>query len=261
MKILDTLIDSLNGKDLAVKNVCCGAFWTMVTTRNSGLASTYREQDFKDSDDHCMINDAGRLTEKLAGDLAEYARSDDTVAASIGMATINSLIEVDEHRCRDIGAYEILAEKGRNLDVAVVGHFPFIPKLRDVARNVWVIEKQARPGDFAESEAKNILPKADVVSLTGTAFINHTIEELLSLCRDSYVVLTGPTSPLTPVLFDFGIDAICGTQVVNVDNVERFVMQAAIFKQIRHQGCATVNNDGLALHMLKYRYIVTDCLM
>ena len=74
------------------------------------------------------------------------------------------------------------------------------------------------------------------MSLTGTAFINHTIEELLSLCRGSYVVLTGPTSPLSPVLFDFGIDAICGTKVVNMENVKCFVMQAAIFKQIKHQG-------------------------
>lgn len=236
MKILDALIDSLTGKDLPVTNVCCGAFWTAVTTRGTGLASTYREQDSQHSDDHCMIDDAGRLTEKVAGDLVDYARSSDTMSASIGMASINSLIEIDEQRCVHIGAYEILAEKGRNLDVAVVGHFPFIPKLRDVARNVWVIEKRIRPGDFAESEAKNILPKADVVSLTGTAFINHTIEELLSFCKDSYVVLTGPTSPLSPVLFDFGISAICGTQVVNVENVERFVMQAAIFKQIRHQG-------------------------
>ncbi|MGC8658703.1 MAG: Rossmann-like domain-containing protein [Desulfomonilaceae bacterium] len=236
MNILDALIDSLTGKDLPVKKVCCGAFWTMVTTGNSGLASTYREQDLKGSDDHCMVPDSGRLTEKSAGDLVKYARSNDTVSASIGMATINSLIEVDQNRCRDAGAYEVLAEKGRGLDVAVVGHFPFIPKLRDIARNVWVIEKQARSGDFDESEAKNILPKADVVSLTGTAFINHTIEDLLGLCKDSYVVLTGPTSPLSPVLFDFGIHAICGTKVVNVENVERFVMQAAIFKQIKGNG-------------------------
>ncbi len=74
------------------------------------------------------------------------------------------------------------------------------------------------------------------MSLTGTAFINHTIEDLLGFCRDSYVVLTGPTSPLSPSLFDFGISAICGTQVVSVDDVERLVMQAAIFKQIRRQG-------------------------
>jgi uncharacterized protein len=236
MKILETLIDSLTGKDLPVRNVCCGAYWTAVTTRRTGLASTYREQDFQHSDDHCMVQDSGRLTDKTAGELVEYARSGDTVSASIGMAAINSLIEVDERRCTDRGAYEILAEKGRNLDVAVVGHFPFIPKLRDVVRNLWVIEKRPRPGDFSESEAAHILPKADIVSLTGTAFINHTIEDILGYCRDSYVVLTGPTSPLSPVLFDFGISAICGTQIVNVEDVERFVMQAAIFQQIRRQG-------------------------
>ncbi len=236
MRILDALIDSLSGKDLPVKKVCCGAFWTAVTTRRTGLASTYREQDIQHSDESCMVSDAGRLTEKTAGELVEYARRNDTMSASIGMAAINSLIEVDEGCCVERGAYEILAEKGRNLNIAVVGHFPFIPKLRDIARNVWVIEKKTRPGDFAESEAAQILPKADVVSLTGTAFINHTIEDLLGFCRDSYVVLTGPTSPLSPSLFDFGISAICGTQVVSVDDVERLVMQAAIFKQIRRQG-------------------------
>jgi hypothetical protein len=36
--------------------------------------------------------------------------------------------------------------------------------------------------------------------------------------------------------FDFGISANCGTQIVNVEDVERFVMQAAIFQQIRRQG-------------------------
>jgi uncharacterized protein (DUF4213/DUF364 family) len=144
MKILETLIDSLTGKDLPVRNVCCGVYWTAVTTRRTGLASTYREQDFQHSDDHCMVQDSGRLTDKTAGELVEDARSSDTVSASIGMAAINSLIEVDEWRCTDRGAYQILAEKGRNLDVAVVGHFPFIPKLSDVVRNLWVIEKTPR---------------------------------------------------------------------------------------------------------------------
>ena len=88
----------------------------------------------------------------------------------------------------------------------------------------------------SKNEAARLLPKADVVSLTGTAFINHTIEELLSLCRDSYVVLTGPTSPLSPVLFDFGIQAICGTRVADADEVIRFVSQAASFKQIHGHG-------------------------
>lgn len=236
MKILSALIESLTGKDMAVKNVICGAFWTAVTTRRTGLATTYREQDCQHSDEPWMVHDAGRLTEKTAGELVDYALSYNTVCASIGMATINSLIEIDEKSCTELGAFEILAEKGKDMNVAVVGHFPFIPKLRSIARNVWVIERKVQPGDFPEREAKRILAKADVVSLTGTSFINHTIEELLGFCRDSYVVLTGPTSPLSKVLFDFGVSAICGTQVLNAEEVGRSVMQAAIFKQIRRKG-------------------------
>lgn len=236
MKILDALIDSLSGKDTPVRNVCTGAFWTAVTTRHTGLATTYRDQDLQHSDEPCFVDDAGHLVGKSAGDLTGYARSENTVSASIGMATANSLIELDEARCVERGAFDILAEKGKGRDVAVVGHFPFIPKLRDIARNVWVIEKRLRPGDFAASEAAAILPKAEVVSLTGTAFINHTIEDLLALCRDAYVVLTGPTSPLTPVLFDFGIHAICGTRVSDEKEVVRHISQGACFKQIRGHG-------------------------
>ena len=236
MKILDALIDSLPTKNEPVRSVCAGAFWTAVTSRYTGLATTYREMDLQHSDHPCMVKDAGALVGKKAGEMVEYARSEDTVSASLGMATINSLLELDESQCVERGAYDILAEKGRGRDIAVVGHFPFIPKLRDVARHVWVIEKRLRPGDFAESEAARILPKAEVVSLTGTAFINHTIEDLLSLCRNSYVVLTGPTSPLSPVLFDFGISAICGTRVANAEEVLRFISQAATFKQIHGHG-------------------------
>lgn len=236
MRILDALIDTLTGTDQPVRNVCAGAFWTAVTTRFTGLATTYRELDLQHSDHPCMVKGAGSLIGKGAGELVEYARSEDTVSASIGMAAINSLIELDERRCVERGAFDILAEKGRGRDIAVVGHFPFIPKLHDVARNVWVIEKRLRPGDFAESDAARILSKAEVVSLTGTAFINHTIEDLLSLCRDSFVVLTGPTSPLSPVLFDFGIDAICGTRVADAENVIRFISQAATFKQLHGHG-------------------------
>ena len=236
MDILDAVLDSLRDKNTPIRQVCAGAFWTAVTTRYTGLATTYRELDLQHSDHPCMVKDAGTLIGKKASELVEYARSGDTVSASLGMATINSLLELDESLCVERGAYDILAEKGRGRDIAVVGHFPFIPKLRDVARHVWVIEKRLRPGDFTESEASRILPKAEVVCLTGTAFINHTLEDLLSLCRDSYVVLTGPTSPLSPILFDFGISAICGTRVANAEEVVRFISQAATFKQIHGHG-------------------------
>jgi len=236
MKILDSLIDSLSGHDCDVQEVRSCAFWTAVTTRRTGLSTTYRPIEGKADSHQAGVSDVGRLTEKKALELAEFARSDNTIEASIGMATINSLMVVDENRCVEINAYDVLVDKGRGRNIAVVGHFPFVSKLKNEARNLWVIEKRMHPGDLPESEAGRILPQCDVVCLTGTSFINHTIEGLLSLCKGSYVVLTGPTSPMTPILFDYGIDVICGTVVIDPRQVLKYISQGATFRQLHGHG-------------------------
>ena len=66
------------------------------------------------------------------------------------MATINSLLDIDEESCRELNARELIAEKGQGKRVAIVGHFPFIPELREIAKELWVIEKNPREGDFTE---------------------------------------------------------------------------------------------------------------
>ena len=179
MKILERLIDSISENDQEVRQVQCCAFWTAVTTRHTGLSTTYRALEGETDAHQSGVRDVGNLTEKRALELAQFARSDNTLEASIGMATINSLIDVDEEQCIDLNAYEVLADKGKDRNIAVVGHFPFVPKLKKVAKNLWVIEKRVRPGDLPESEASHILPRSEVVCLTGTCFINHTIQRLL----------------------------------------------------------------------------------
>ena len=237
MNILSDLLDNLPHRDHPVRAVWSCAFWTLVTTKYSGLSSTFRGEERQHSD-HADITvpDAGRLLEKTAGELATYALLDDTVAASIGMATINSRLEVDESKCVERGAFDLLAEKGRGRTIGVVGHFGFVPKLREAAGKVWVIEQRPRLGDVPDTQAAEILPSCDVVCLTASSFINHTIDQLLPLCAASYVVLTGPTAPLTPRLFEHGIDAICGTRVTDAAVVLRHISQGACFKQVRGHG-------------------------
>ncbi len=70
------------------------------------------------------MRDVGNLTQKTALELAEYARSESLLEASIGMATINSLIDFDESNCVEKNAFEIILEKGTGKNVAIVGHFP-----------------------------------------------------------------------------------------------------------------------------------------
>jgi len=167
--------------------------------------------------------------------------------ASIGMAVINSLIDIDEAKCVEENALDVMSLKGRGKNIAIVGRFPWIPKLRALARTLWVIEQSPQEGELPAEAAAGVLPQADVVGLTGTSFINHTIDRLLALSKNSFVVMVGPTTPLLPVLFDYGVDILAGVKVVEPDKTIRSINQGAIFSQVEGVRLLTMvkekNND------------------
>jgi uncharacterized protein (DUF4213/DUF364 family) len=71
------------------------------------------------------------------------------------------------------------------------------------------------------------------VALTGSALINHTLDELLALCRrGSVVMILGPSTPLSPVLFSHGATIISGARVIDEAAVLRTVGQGATFQQV-----------------------------
>jgi uncharacterized protein (DUF4213/DUF364 family) len=228
MKILDDVIESLT-EDSVVREVYACVFWTAVVSKHCGLASTLHEGH----PGHKTVRESGRLRGKSALELAGYANSNHLLEASIGMAAVNSLIDIDETRCVEKNALHILAEKGKDKDIAIVGHFPWIPRLEKYARKLFVIEQRPRQGDLPSEASEEILPNVDVVGLTGTALTNHTIERLLELSRDKFVVMVGPTSPLTPVLFDYGVDVISGSKVVDPEKVIRSISEGATFRQVQ----------------------------
>jgi uncharacterized protein (DUF4213/DUF364 family) len=82
-------------------------FWTAVLNKHCGLASIFH----KPHPYHRPVRNVGSLTELSALELAQYARSDNILEASIGMAAINSLMYIDEDRCIRENAVDILALK------------------------------------------------------------------------------------------------------------------------------------------------------
>jgi uncharacterized protein (DUF4213/DUF364 family) len=231
MKIIDDLLSTLD-YEASPRDIRQGAFQTAVVSRYCGLASTLRPGGHHHK--RPPVREAGFLLEKTCAELARMVYSESLPEAAIGMATINSLLEVDETRCLEVNAGDLLAEKGAGKKVAIIGHFPFIPELRRSAGELWVIEQNPAEGDFTEDEAARLLPQADVIGITGTAFTNHTIEPLLALRNPkAYVMLLGDSAPLSPLLLDYGIDAISGTRVVETETVLRYVSQGATFRQIR----------------------------
>jgi uncharacterized protein (DUF4213/DUF364 family) len=212
-----------------------GAFWTAVVLEDGrcGLASALRGDDHHHHGQH-PVREAGHLHERSALALAELARSDSLLEASIGLAAINALLDVDEDACLEMNAEQVILEQGTGKGVVVVGHFPFIPRVREAARQLWVLEKRPGQGDLPAEAAPDVIPQADVVAITGTSLINHTFEELVRLCRrEAFVLVLGPTTPLSPVLFNYGVGVISGTLVTDPETVLRYVSQGASFRQIK----------------------------
>lgn len=227
--ILDNLLESIDG-DVGVRSILVGAHWTVVCSRGCGLASTMLSEK---PHGHEAVREVGNLHKKSARELAAFAHSHNPLEASIGWAAINSLVQVDTDSAIVADAGEVLLQHGVDKNVALVGHFPFIPELRQTAGNLWVIEMHPAEGEYPASAATDLIPQADVVALTGSALINHTLDGLLSLCQpDALVMVLGPTTPLSTVLFNHGATIISGSNVVDEAAVMQTVGQGATFRQV-----------------------------
>jgi len=236
-QIFDTLP---NGK---VEKVCIGLHWTAVVAnvngkRTCGLASTLNGSHVHGEVD---IPDAGSLTAKSGLELAELIFSGKHILASIGNAAVNALNSQSPEIGRRINAEEMIAQQGAGKSVALVGHFPFVPRLRSRVGELHVLELNPQPGDHPSEAADKIIPAAQVVAISGTTIPNHTLAEILNLANpNAYVLLLGPSTILSPVLFGHGVDLLCGSVVTDIDPVIKTILEGGNFRQVHRAGVSLV---------------------
>lgn len=232
MEILDHILSTI-GHDEPIDEILRGIHWTAVVSRFCGLSSTM----LRDCADDHEETEPLLFDEKTAGQLARLSLSSDIGKASLGLAAINSLISIDTDQCTEVNAAEIIMEKGKGKNVSIVGHFPFVDELKEVVNNLWVIEKWQREGDYPEEDSAQYLPQSNVIAISSTTLINHTLEGLLPLCpKSSFTMLLGPTTPMTEVLFEHGIDMISGSLVVDTRRALTYIKQGANFRQLKRSG-------------------------
>lgn len=242
VRILEKIIDGLPEGDLT--DIRIGSHWTAVAVgvdekASCGLASN----PIKNMDSDLVRNEISdlRRSYKRANDLCELVFHHDSFVASIGMAAINALLPHDFGNFTEYNAGAAIAHYGHGKRVALVGHFPFVPELRERVGELDVLELNPREGDLPAAEACHVIPKCQVVAITSMTFINGTIDELLQLCSpESIVMVIGPSTPLSPVLFDYGIDLLCGSIVENIPLVLEGVDAGESFRQLQHRGIRLV---------------------
>lgn len=216
MRLVDDLIDSVAHLDCHVKRACVGLHWTVVESKHTGMAHTYK------GDTKTELELSGDLVGKSALELATRIRSWQPLEASLGLAAINSLIKSEGEPGN---AFEHMIRVGEEKTVTVIGRFPSNERIAQVARHVYFLEMDPREGELPPYACEEVIPESDVVMITATALINKTLPRLLELSRDATAIVLGPSTPMNNVLFHHGADILAGVRVTDTDGLISGVMQ------------------------------------
>lgn len=233
-----------NLTDAPISLVRIGLHWTIVAAElegetRAGLASTV--VGAHDHHHGHMVPEAGQLENMTGRQLAMLVNSETALLRSVGFAAINALIPRQPEQWEDLNAEKVLAEQGKDKIVALIGSFPFISRLRNEVGELIVLEQDPGNDELPASKAPNVLPQADVVAITGMTLINQTLDGLLQHCRpDSQIMVLGPTTPLSSLLFKKNIHMLSGSVVVKIDPVKKAVCQGANFRQVHRAGVRLV---------------------
>lgn len=248
MIILPELLAQID--DLPVVDVRIGVHWTAVVVLRDGNAQAGLAATLDSIHEHKREPDvpfAGELTRFGSRELAGWALDSHALRASIGLATINACLERRPAEWQEVNAEEVIASRGRNKQVVLVGHFPFVPDLKSRVGELVVLEQNPVGDDLPASAAPQVIPQAEVLAMTGMTLANHTLEGLLRYCpQGAFTLLLGPSTPLDPILFDYGIDWLSGAVVTRIEPVLRAVSQGANFHQLKQAGVRLVNMSKAA---------------
>lgn len=231
MPILEELLATIRTSAKA-SQVAVGPFLTAVAAKTcGGLATTQLPPRHQGREP--QASDSGGYAGSKLRDLARLVLSPRPLEASLGLAALNAALPRETERLREQHGLDFLKARVKGRNLTLVGHFPFARELEPLARHCWILEQEPQAGDLPDTAAAQVIPDSQVVVITGSAFANRTIEPLLALARGKEVVVLGPSSPLSAVLFDYGVTAIGGTVVEDPGLVVRQVREGAVYRQLR----------------------------
>jgi uncharacterized protein (DUF4213/DUF364 family) len=191
-----------------------------------GLAYTLHEKEYESC---TVIAEAGTLAGRKASELLSWMKQSDVTACAVGLATANALIDIPQ------GAVESdildLLPVGPEDSVGMIGYFgPLVEPIRKRAQALHIFERKPIPdlGVLPDSAAGDLLPQCQIVVLSATTLLNHTIDGLLDHCTKAReIAVLGPSTPLLPELFrKRGVTLLSGVQVVDGRRVLRVVSEA-----------------------------------
>lgn len=209
-RLYDDLL--LGVADAPVLRVVIGALWVLVETPDGlGLAA----RPTPGSGEESATRWSGRSLRDLAA-LAAHAW--DPLDLAVGVAAMNAHYNRPGLSGAGGNGLDLFASvEGR---VVVIGAFPQIASRLPRAQ---VIDMNPIDGQHPEAACDWLLPGAEAVAVTASAFANRTLPRLLRVATGARVAMIGPGTPLTPRLFAYGLESLAGFVAVDREAVARVV--------------------------------------
>jgi uncharacterized protein (DUF4213/DUF364 family) len=225
--------------EIAVERAVIGLFFTGVklTTGHAGACATPIKTI---PEAVCCPSSAmampfpGKMKGKPARDAMKEAFSDHGIRRGVGIAALNALAELCWERrphpgvelLHGIDAFDANSFRPGDQTVVVGAFVPFLKELKRRKLPFLVLEKD--PDTLKASEmpfyrpaemAREVVPQADVLLMTGTTLLNDTLEDLLSWAKpEARVTVVGPTVGLRPEAFlARGADYLGGVRIARPD--------------------------------------------
>jgi len=223
-----SLLDKI--ADQPVARLAYGAHIVAVESRSMGLATWASEKHPVPLDD---LPDPGQAVS--GKELARLLHDENPLKSSLGLAALNSLLpDPEPEDLIDVNAGDLIMELGKEKVVAVIGHFPFVERMQGCFKEFMVFEKKTQSGDLKADLIPQHLPLADIVAITATTFSNKTLAEILSHCSPAATkLIIGPSTPLSPTLFELGFDYLAGSIVKEKNLVRQGIENGLAFKQLQ----------------------------
>lgn len=229
-RVVEKIISGVDASAL-ITGLTIGPRSSLVTSLTTGVACNLTHgADLK------AIAEAKNVASGYFGKPARVAVSDmiemkNMVCRATAIAALNSLLHTEQSK--EIHGFDILSRMAGGRRIAMVGHFNFTDRLRAICRHLDVLELEPNEGDLPASYASDVIPKADIVVITGTTCMNDTIDGLLELVHDEqFVMMLGPTTPMSKIFFEHRVDIVCGVQIENVGDMAERIDKGISFRDI-----------------------------
>lgn len=220
------------------ERVIVGLNWTLVVGPNgAGLAHT----PARGTAGCRSLPSAGTYSRKPLAELAALWTSENIFERAIACAAVNAHWNRYDTEASPANGLDLIENRGQH--TVVIGRFPGV---MDRYPGIALVEREPRHGEHPESALPNLLPNAQFVAVTASCIGNGSMPGILALCQDAFVLIIGPSTPLTPALFDHGVDVLSGFVACDIENLARAVSEGAAVSALRLYGrYATIRREEL----------------